>query len=193
MDLVIRSDAGGEFTVQAVKHDYQGLTRSIDYYIANQTQSQRSVERMGGCHRMHGKSCVVYWDKCVPAGLNVLLQSLTHPIISNPTPFDILFDRGACMQLDSVMRVIGALSCRSLMFAMPVLHVCQACHQWIKYLCGMVTKSCVVTFASRFLTNTSLEGKNRYSTETCLLMNSWKKYTPVESYRRMSHALYYFA
>ena len=59
LDLVIRSDTGGEFTVQAVKHDFQGLIRSIDYCTANQTQSQGSVERMGGCHRMHDKSCLV--------------------------------------------------------------------------------------------------------------------------------------
>ena len=92
---ILQSDAGARFTIQAVKHDYQGLRRSIDYCTANRTQSQGSVERMGGCHRMHGKSCLLYLDKCVPAGLNVLPQSLTHPIIANSTPFDLLFDRGA--------------------------------------------------------------------------------------------------
>ena len=61
LELVIRSDAGGELTVQAVKHDFQGPRRSIDYCCtANQTQSQGSVEKMGGCHRMYGKSCLVY-------------------------------------------------------------------------------------------------------------------------------------
>ena len=61
LDLVIRSDTGGEFTVQAVKHDFQGRSMSIDYCgTANQTQSQGSVGKMGGCHRMYGKSCLVY-------------------------------------------------------------------------------------------------------------------------------------
>ena len=106
------------------------------------------------------------------------------------------------------MRVIGVNPCRSLMFChvrhwcfiMPIIdfcHVrhwfimpvtdfwhacpwcfCQACHQWTKYKCCLVTtKSCVATFASRLLRSTSLEGKNRYSTETCLLINSWRKNT----------------
>ena len=106
---------------------------------------------------MHGKSCLIYWDTCVPARLNTSPQSLTHPISLNPTPFDLLCDRGLCTLFDSVMRVIGVLlcrslimsvigvlSCRSLMFAvsvigflscqsvisgMPVLDVCQACHR----------------------------------------------------------------
>ena len=123
MELVIRSDAGGEFTAQAVKHQCQGLRKSIHCGPANQTQSQGSVERMGGCHRMHGKSCLVYRDKCVPAGLNALPQSLTHPIISNPTPFDLLFDRSLCTQIDAVMRVIRIYPCRSLMFVMSVIGV----------------------------------------------------------------------
>ena len=70
------------------------------------------------------------------------------------------------------------LLCRSLMFVMPVLHVCQACRRWTKYLCCLViTTLCIATFASRFVRSTSLESNNRYSTETCLLMNSWKKNT----------------
>ena len=60
LKVVIRSDAGREFTVQAMKHDFQGPRRSIDYCTANQTQSQESVEMMGGCHWMHGMSCLVY-------------------------------------------------------------------------------------------------------------------------------------
>ena len=52
LELVFRSDAWAEFTVQTRKHDFQGQRRSIDYRTANQTQSQGSVERMGGCHRM---------------------------------------------------------------------------------------------------------------------------------------------
>ena len=60
LELVIRSDAGGKFTVEAVKHYFLGPRRSIDYCTANLTQSQGSVEGMGGCHRMRGKSCLVY-------------------------------------------------------------------------------------------------------------------------------------
>ena len=58
----------GESAVQAVKYDLQAPRRSIDYCTANQTQPQGSVERMGECHRMHGKSCLVYstrWIECV--------------------------------------------------------------------------------------------------------------------------------
>ena len=96
----------------------------------------RVCRRTGGCHRMHGKSFIVYQDKCVPAaGLKVLPQSLNHPIISNTTPLYQLFDRGPCTQFDSVMRVIGVNPCRSLMFVMPVIgffvmpviDVCHAC------------------------------------------------------------------
>ena len=117
LELVIRSDAGEEFTVQAVKHDAHGPRRSIKYCTANQTQSEGSVKGRGGCPWMHGKSCLVYWDKRVPAGLNVSPQSLTHPIVSNPAPFDLQCDRGLSTQFDSVMRVIG-VSCRSLMFVL---------------------------------------------------------------------------
>ena len=67
---------------------------------------------------MHGKPCLVYSDKCVPAGLNVSPQSLTHPILSNHTPFDLAV---FCTQFDSVMRVVGVNPCRSLMFVMSVI------------------------------------------------------------------------
>ena len=48
-------------------------------------------------------------------------QILAYPINSNSTPFALLFDRGACTQLDSVMIVVGVLSYQSLMFVMPVI------------------------------------------------------------------------
>ena len=44
----IRSDAGGECTVQSLKHQCQGLRRSIDYGPTNQTQSQGAVEMSEG-------------------------------------------------------------------------------------------------------------------------------------------------
>ena len=61
---------------------------------------------------------------------------------------------------------------------MPVLDICQACDRWTKYPCCLIlSKWCIVAFASRFLRCKSLEGNNRYSTETCLLMNGWKRNT----------------
>ena len=52
----------GEFTVQALIHDFQGPRRSKDYYSCtdNEIQSQGPVERMRGCHRKDGKSCLVH-------------------------------------------------------------------------------------------------------------------------------------
>ena len=129
IELVIRSDAGGEFTAQAVTHQCQDPITSIDLGPANQTQSQWSAERTMDCH--WSLAPCLQWDKCVLAGFSVWPQILTHPSISNLTPFDLLFDWGACTQLDYVMHVIGVLPCRSLMFVMPVLNVCQACHQLI--------------------------------------------------------------
>ena len=38
-----------------------------------------------------------------------LHQILTYPMHSNSTPFGLLFDRGARMRLDYVVRVIGVL------------------------------------------------------------------------------------
>ena len=117
----------------------------------------RVCRRTGGCHRMHGKSFIVYQDKCVPAaGLKVLPQSLNHPIISNTTPLYQLFDRGPCTQFDSVMRVIE--------FGIPFIGACHACHWCLsclplmfvrlaingfKYLCCVVTKWCIAIFVSR--------------------------------------------
>ena len=144
----------------------------------------------------------------VPAGLNVSPQSLTQSHHFESFSVWPVYDRGLCTQFDSVMHVIGVnpcpslmfvmsvivlLSCQSLMFGMPVLGVCKACHQWTKYLfCLVVTKWCVVTFASRFFRSTSLDGNKWYSTEMCLLMNSWNRYSPVEWYTRMSQSLYDF-
>ena len=91
------------------------------------------------CHRMLSKYCLVYWDKCVPAGLNVLPQILTHPIILNPTPFAPLFGRGACTQLVTVLSCLSlkCLSCPSLVFIMPVIDVCHACPSCLSGLPSM--------------------------------------------------------
>ena len=142
-----------------MKHHRQGLRRWIDYGTGHQTQSHGSVERMGGCLNPSARICRNQRVTRYPY--------LPHPFESYS--FELLFGRGACKQFDSV---IGVLSCRSPLFVMHVLDVCQACHQRIKYLCCIVTKWCAVSFASRLLRSTSLEGKNRYSTETCLIMNS---------------------
>ena len=109
MELVSRSDAGGEFTAQGVKNQCQGPRRSTDYGLVNQTQSQGS----GGASRLS-------WDECVLAGFNVLPQILTYSIILNSTPFALLSGQGPCTQLDSVMRVIDVWHACHWCFAMPV-------------------------------------------------------------------------
>lgn len=62
-------------------------------------------------------------DKRVLAAINVLPQICSHPIGSNPTPFDLLFSLGARTQLDCW--VFGMPL--SLVFVMPVMDVCYAC------------------------------------------------------------------
>ena len=99
-----------------------------------------------------------------------------------------------------VMLVIDVWYARHWFLIMPAIDVCHACPWCLSGLPSMnqaymmhgyYVVCCNIRIA--ILRSTSLEGNNRYSTETCLLMNSWKKYGPVISYTRMSHALYGFA
>ena len=54
-----RSDGGRKLMAQTVKHQCQGLSRSIDYRPANQTHSQGSAERMGWVPPELGKSWIL--------------------------------------------------------------------------------------------------------------------------------------
>ena len=62
-------------------------------------------------------------------------------------------------------------------FVIPVLDVRQACHQLIKHLCCMVTKVMYCNICMAIINSTLLKDENRYSTESCILMNVWKIYT----------------
>ena len=56
-------------------------------------------------------------------------------------------------------------------FVIPVLDVRQACHQLIKHLCCMVTKVMYCNICMAIINSTLLKDENRYSTESCILMN----------------------
>ena len=49
--LSIRSDAGGKFTSQVVKHFWQWLKASVDYGPANHPRAQGAIERVRGWHQ----------------------------------------------------------------------------------------------------------------------------------------------
>ena len=127
MELVIRSDAGRQVYGASGEASVSGPEKVDRLWARKPNPTTMICRKDRGLSSELGVLSLV-GQICLPSGLNVLPQILTHPIILKPTPFALLFDRGACTQLDSVMRVIGVLSCQSLMFAMSVIGVYHAGH-----------------------------------------------------------------
>jgi len=111
--LSIRSDAGGEFTAQVVKHLCQWLRVSIDYGPSNHPRAQGAVERVGGwLQEVLSELCKSWpriWDRYVLPACWIQRVTPDPSLPSSPTPFRLLFGRDARTQLDSITPVVDGV------------------------------------------------------------------------------------
>ena len=104
--LLIRSDAGGEFTTKVVAHLCHWLRVQLDHGLADHPRSQVAVERMGGwLQEVLAELCKSWparWDEYVSAASWILRNTPDPCLPSGRTPFRIFFGHDARTNLDAL-------------------------------------------------------------------------------------------